>query len=268
MKHMINTELLELAVNLAIQSVKLRKERSVSIMILAPPEHGKTEIIKKFAFVTSVKIISDFNSFHFADYANDYQSKQKATIMIPDFLKVVNKKQGTRAQALGILNAITEEGWIGKLPMGQQITEPIHANVITALTEDKIRDKRYMWTRSGFMSRFLPLSYKYNDKTKTIIRQYIKDRSYHTDDPIDMKLELDKIDVALPQDIAIKIEKITLGILDDFSRQNYTGFRLQKQLQTLCMASALYSRRPIVNQDDLDTVEAISRHINFDFNSI
>jgi hypothetical protein len=262
---MIHTELLEHACKLAILSAFIKKERPVSLILLAPPESGKSEILKKFAFVSSVKISSDFNIHHFADYCTEYQMGLKRTLIFPDFLKVVKKKYSAQVNAMGYINAITEEGWVGKLPLGQTVNSPIVGNVLTGLTEDELRDKRFKWTRLGFLSRFVPLSYKYKDETKTLIRQYIKDRLYRKDDPYDFTVPKSEVDVMLPNAIANKIEGIVLHISEE---TNLLGFRLQRQLQTLALANALSCQRTVVTEDDFKVIEALSCFINFDFNPL
>jgi hypothetical protein len=202
----------------------------------------------------------------FSEFANEFQMKQKATIVIPDFLRVVKKKYSTQNNSLTIMNSITEEGWIGKLPLGQVIDKPIRANVITALTKDELVDKRHKWTKMGFLSRFIPLSFSYNDATKQQIREYIKDRIYHSDLAQEFEIDLKtKIDIALPKDKAKDIEFIAKSIS---FRSNFTGFRLQRQLQVLAMASALSNKRNIVIDADVDLVKEISLFINFDFKKL
>ncbi len=265
---MINTQILEHVVKLAIFSTKINKEKGVSLIILAPPESGKTEILKKFAYVETAKFMTDFNSFHFADFANDYVADKKRTIVIPDFLKIIKKKYSSQVNALGILNAITEEGWMGKLQLGQSFDRPIFANVITALTQGEIRDKRHKWSEMGFLSRFVPLSFKYSDVSKDLIRNYIKDRMYSIDEPFKIDIDTKKHDIVLPKNIANKIENLTLLIMLKFKMLNFTGFRLQRQLQTLALASALVNQRSIVNESDFETISMIANFINFDFKEI
>jgi len=263
---MINTEIIELAIKISIYTTLLKRENPVSLMIIAPPEHGKTEILKKFAFVNSVKMISDFNTFVFADFATEYQMGQKKTIVIPDFLRIVKKKASTANNSLTIINAITEEGWMGKLPMGQSIEKPIKANIITALTHGEMKDKRHSWSRMGFLSRFIPLSFSYNDATKKQIREYIKERIYKIDIPLEIELDLKKkVEVKLPKKIANEIEEITEIIA---LKDNFTGFRLQRQLQVLAMGSAVANNRDVVNADDIKTLRQIASFINFNFKRV
>ena len=234
-------------------------------MLLAPYEHGKTVILNKFAFISSVKVSTDFNTFHFSEYATEYQMGLKRTLIFPDFLKIVKKKYSAQANAIGILNSIIEEGWVGKLPLGQIVNQPIHANVLTALTESELEDRRYKWTRMGFLSRFLPLSYTYKPQTSTLIRSYIKDRLYHQDAPCNFDVPKADVDVVLPSRIADKIEKITLNIGKE---ENILGFRLQRQLQVLAMANALACQRTVVTEDDFKVVEMVSSFVNFKFKPI
>lgn len=263
---MINTEIIEHAIRIALYSALLNKENPISILLVAPPEHGKSEILKKFAFVNTVKIMSDFNTFMFADFANEFQVGQKSTIIIPDFLRIVKKKHSTQSNCLTIINSITEEGWIGKLPLGQMINKPIKANLLTALTRDELIDKRHKWAKIGFLSRFVPLSFSYNNETIQQIREYIKDRVYKTDEPQNFEIDLkSKIDVVLPKKLAEELEFIAKSIS---FKDNFTGFRLQRQLQVLAMANAISNKRNVVNEDDINIVKEISLYINFDFNKI
>jgi len=263
---MINTYMIEHIIKLAIYSVLIKDENPISLIVIAPPEHGKTEILKKFAHINSVKMTTDFNTFLFADFVNEFQTEQKTTIMIPDFLRIVKKKYSTQSNSLTIMNSITEEGWIGKLPMGQIIDKPIKANIITALTQDEIADKRHRWAKMGFLSRFIPISFSYNNNTKQKIREYIKDRVYHKDNLEDFEINIkDKTDIKLPKKYAEQIEKITKNIA---LRDNFTGFRLQRQLQVLAMSNALSNQRNIVNKDDIEVLEEMSKFINFDFKEI
>lgn len=268
MSSMINTETLEIAMKLAIWSIKIKDEIPVSLLILAPPEHGKTAIMLKLSQIDTVKTITDFNTFQFQDFVNDYIADKKRTIIIPDFLKVMRKKYSTQQNAIGIINAITEEGWIGKLPLGQSVDRRINANVITALVPQEIKDKRRKWSQLGFLSRFVPLSFSYSDVTKEMIRGYIKDRNYRSEVPIKAEIGVSQNFVYLPKTMAEMIENIALGTLLRFKDTDLTGFRLQRQLQVLAMSSALSKGREEVNEEDVNLIKEISHFINFDFNMI
>lgn len=261
---MIGLQNIEYLIKLAVVTPFIRGEKPVSIMLLAPPEHGKTELLKKFANVESVFYTTDFNSFTFSEFALQYPKKR--TVMIPDFTRVTKRRYSTSINSLTIMNAITEEGWRGRLPLGQVIEKPIVANVITALTKEELEDKRHKWAKIGFLSRFLPVSYKYAEKTKSLIRDYIKDRIYRGEKPYDSSfLPKEEVDVLLPRDIAEKIESI---VLDISAEENILGFRLQRQLQTLAMANAALKGESKVTESDYEIVKEISKFINYKFERV
>lgn len=264
----INTQIIEHALKLAIYSTAIKNETPVSVILLAPPEHGKSEVLKKFAFIKNVKIMTNFDTPAFVEFANEYQLGDKRTIIIPDFLRVTQRKHSTQGNSLTILNAITEEGWIGTLPLGQKIDKPIVANLLTAITKDELKDKRHKWSQTGFISRLIPLSFSYNTDTKALIKNYIMDRVYHTDKSFDFELPKEKIDVILPKPLAKEIDIISVKILQNLKEKNLTGFRLLRQLQVLAMANCISNKRNMVNEDDVETIRQITKFINFDFEKV
>lgn len=257
--------MIEHTIRLAIYSTAIFGETPVSIILLAPVEHGKSEILKKFAFVNSVKLTSNFDTPVFCEFAMEYLLGNKRTLIIPDFLRVTKRRYSTQAGSLTILNSMTEEGWIGSLPLGQKIDKPIKANLITAITRDEIIDKRHKWAQIGFLSRLIPLSFSYNQDTKDLIRNYIMDRVYHTDNPYTFEVPKEKVDVILPKNLAKEIDKISAHILIKLKERNTTGFRLLRQLQVLAMANALINKRNMVIEQDIDTIKEITKFINFNF---
>jgi hypothetical protein len=265
---MINTQMIEHCIRLAIYSTAIKNETPVSIILLAPPEHGKSEVLKKFAFIKTIKLMTNFDTPCFIEFANEYALGNKRTLIIPDFLRVTKRKQSTQGNSLTILNSMTEEGWIGTLPLGQKIEKPIIANLITAITKEEITDKRHKWAQIGFISRLIPLSFSYNNDTKTMIKNYIMDRVYHTDKAFDFELPKEKIDVILPKELAKEIDKISVEILVNLKEQTLTGFRLLRQLQVLAMSNALSSGRNVVTENDVEMIKQITKFINFNFEEV
>ena len=212
--------------------------------------------------------MTNFDTPCFIEFANEYALGNKRTLIIPDFLRVTKRKQSTQGNSLTILNSMTEEGWIGTLPLGQKIVKPIVANLITAVTKEELSDRRHKWSQMGFMSRLIPLSFSYNAETKIMIKNYIMDRVYHTDKSFDFELPKEKVDIVLPKELAREIDKISVGILINLKEQNLTGFRLLRQLQVLAMANALSSGRNMVTENDIETIKQITKFINFTFEEV
>jgi len=265
---MINTQIIEHIIRLGIYSAGVNRETPVSIMLIANPESGKTAILTKFSDVPSVKFTTDLNTNMFVDFCYEYQANIKKTIVVGDFLRITSKKHSAQKNILTILNACMEEGYTGKLPMGQYIEKKITANLITSITQDEVSDKRHKWSQLGFMSRLLPITYAYTGETAERIMQYIKDRVYHKDEPYKFEVPKEKVDIMLPLNFADDLEIIRAEVLDKLKETNLYGFRLQRQFQVLAMANALSSGRNIVTKDDVDMIREISKFINFDYTRI
>jgi len=266
---MISLSEIHYTIKLGLYSAFVEGEKPVSIMLLAPVEHGKSELLKQFKLYTSVKVSTDFNTFIFQGFAPDIQRGIIKTIIFPDFLRLIKRKYSTQSSILTILNSLVEEGWTGKLPMGGSVDKPLNCNVITALTEDEIRDKRHKWAKLGFLSRFLPISYSYQFKTKERIRNYIQDRKYMVEDkPKEHRMPTESSEVTLTKDVGEKIKGLSRKIVEEIKEKNLYGFRLQRQLQTLALSNALLSNRKITNDDDFDIINNLTKHINFNFNPL
>ena len=74
---MINTQILEHAIKLAIYSTVIEDERPVSMLLVAQPEHAKSEILNMFSHIKEVFYTSDFNTYIFSDFAADYLKGDK-----------------------------------------------------------------------------------------------------------------------------------------------------------------------------------------------
>lgn len=256
----IKTHEIEYIVKLAVSSANLRNEKPVNLMVYAPPEHGKTEILKKFAENKQVFYSTDFNMPIFEEFARKYPEKN--IIMIPDFLKLVKGKYSKVANATTMLNAIMEEGWKGRI-VNFEPKEKITAGLITALTRSELFDKRHKWTQLGFLSRLVPVSFMYSPGTISTIRSYIKDRMYTTERPISAHAK--KVKISLTKDVADAIEKIAIKFNEN---ENILGFRLQKQLQTLAMSNAMIAGRNMTIIEDAKIIQQLSKFINFNFEEV
>ena len=71
----------------------------------------------------------------------------------------------------------------------------VKANIITAITEDALRDARHGWAKMGFLSRFIIFSYSYHLSTVAMI---LRSYSYRG-------LTLQPLKVKLPRAKQIKV---------------------------------------------------------------
>lgn len=181
---------------------------------------------------------------------------------------------------VAFLNSLIEEGVVristyaqtmGAPSQGVSISTPaipIKCGLIATLARDVLLDGRHHWTRMGFMSRLVPVSYDYNISTQMQIHQSIATRNYAQDMPIMLPLPSTDVKVDLPPAEADKLTLLSQGLASLVNRNNPVqnfGFRLHKNIQRLAMANAIKNGRDIVNQSDVDTILNLADCINLDY---
>ena len=108
--------------------------------------------------------------------------------------------------------------------------------------------------------------------TQLNIHKSIAAREYQKEVPIKLSLPSDDVEVKLELAEATELMTLTTALTSALaapsSRQTpekVYGFRLQKNLQRLAMASALSEGRDIVGQNDVRLIEDLAKHINLDY---
>jgi hypothetical protein len=237
-----------------------------SLMIIAQPESGKTEVMKKFVINKNIAYLSDVTAFGIQrDYLSKIEAGEVKHIIIPDLLKPLSRKESTVNSFITMMNSLIEEGVAAistyATPGLVAFKKPVKCGLITAITSDEFNDNRHNWKKKGFLSRTIPFSYSYGMNTINKIFESILDLDYLDEPPIKLVIpKQDKV-IHLPQKYAREILPSTATIA---KAQDTYGFRLQKQFQALLQASALERGRSKVNSSDVDRVLHLMNWVNFD----
>lgn len=236
-----------------------------SLLIIARPESGKTDVMKKFAINKNVAYLSDVTAFGIQrDYLDAIQRGEVRHIMIPDLLKPLSRKASTVKTFITMMNSLIEEGIAAVSTYSTPrlvYSKPVRCGLIAAITSNEFFDRRHTWERLGFLSRTIPFSYCYGTPTVNKVFEHILGLEYLRE--TDIRLDVPKQDrtIKLPRRYAQAILPSTTTIA---KAQNAYGFRLQKQFQALLQASALDKRRSVVNRADVDRVLHLMNWVNFD----
>jgi hypothetical protein len=237
-----------------------------SLLVIARPESGKTEVLKKFIPNKNIVYLSDATAYGIErDYLRKIESGEIRHIIIPDLLKPLSRKESTVKTFITLMNALIEEGLASASTYAVQrigVSSHVRCGVITAITSAELRDQRHSWGRLGFLSRIVPFSYSYGMVTVKKVFDYILGLDYLKEYDIELKrIPRQDRKIRLPQRYALEILPSTTTIAQ--AEQTY-GFRLQKQFQALLQASALDKGRSTVNQSDVDRVLRLMNWVNFD----
>jgi hypothetical protein len=242
-----------------------------SLLIIAKPESGKTEILKKFIPNKNVAYLSDLTAYGLErDYLHKIESGEIRHIIIPDLLKPLSRKESTVKTLVTMLNGLIEEGLASSSTYAiQRIAESskkhVKCGVITAITAEELRDQRHSWGRLGFLSRIVPFSYSYGMETVKKVFDYILGLDYLKEHEIELEIPKQEKEIKLPRRYA---REILPSIAIIAQAEKTYGFRLQKQFQALLQASALDRGHSAVNSADVDRILRLMNWVNFSANPI
>lgn len=244
------------------------EDQPVSGLIVGNPEIGKTEELKQAILLDGILMPTDVTAFGILNtYAQDLMSRNIRHILIPDLITPLSKRWETSASFIGFLNNLIEEGIIEvrTYAFSKKFQQPVKCGIIACITPQQLRDKRHRWLGLGFMSRLVPISWSYSDTVRLEILDFITERKYRADSRWSFKFPDKDVEVELPP----KLAKQLLPHTDSFAKAQSTyGFRHQKHLQRLAMASAIADGRSIVKQGDIDKVISLTKFLNLKENSI
>jgi hypothetical protein len=214
------------------------------------------------------------------DYSVSIANGDVRHLVIPDFIKPMSRGMDTVHSLIAFFNSLIEEGVMSISTYAQtvgvqnQFTNnqsqlPTRCGLITTIAQGILSDGRHHWSRMGFMSRMLPISYTYNAGTQLSIHRSIANREYASDDPVRLVLPTEDVEVNLQSPQSDDLITLAAGLNSIITSVNNPervyGFRLQKHLQRLAMASALKHGRDTVNQEDVDYLRSLSGCINLEY---
>lgn len=272
---MLKTEQLEHILKLVLLTPYIQGERPVSLLISARVESGKTEVIKKtdLGADRGIAFMTDLTAWGLqTKYLDDIASGNIRTIVVPDLITPLSRSSDTVETLVSFLNALIEEGVceIQTYAKSLELKVPARCNIITSIAKEFLDDRRHRWTKTGFMSRVIPVSYEYGASTVFRIAKSIARREYREEGNFaELDIPREETEIELPLPIAEKVAELAPRVIDagGNARRLY-GFRLQKQLQTLCMANALFEGRETVNESDFEVIVELGDFMNFNYRQV
>lgn len=267
---MINFPALEEILKLALFSAYLEGERPLSILIIAPIESGKTEFLLRLNGTKSVKVLNDLTAYGAKNLLIDIYDGNYSHVIIPDLTKLTSRSRDAVDNVISILNSLIEEGIveIQTAYMRKKFDVPVNCGLITAITTEAYLENWRRWKNIGFLSRCLPITYRYSDTTQEKIRDQIA-RLEHTFCPLSLRFPSEKKRIRMPWDIGRAIKEYSKKTIEpQIKAKEMTGFRMQRHLQRLAMARALAQDREAVDWSDYHKIKEYSKYINLNYNEV
>lgn len=273
------TEILKLAI--LSHYIEHKEDKSVSVALIAEIETDKTRSLKKFYNTKGVAVETDLTYMGLINHIlPQIETGNVKTIVIPDMIKTVMKKQSTVQNFIGILNSLMEEG-VHQVTLKEfKDFRGARANLLTSMTPALLNSHKLLWNRMGFLSRFLPFTYSYTESKTAIIHDAIAKGQVNEPEPVEFKLPEFPVEVELPKKYAEQLYPILQRLTQSERARQYKnkerieyaftnqalGFRHQHQLQALLRASAFSREDTKVTQEDVKKICWLGNWINYDYN--
>ncbi|MEM5867748.1 MAG: hypothetical protein QXG39_07500 [Candidatus Aenigmatarchaeota archaeon] len=262
---LVHVEPLKKIVECALISPYIHGEKPFSLLITAKAESGKTSVMKLYRENKGVVYLTDCTAYGLTrDVLPKIVSGEVKTIMIPDLLTPLSKSHKTRQSFIAFLNNLIEEG-VAKVTTYSIIWEKdVKANVVTAVTDQALRDGRHDWAKMGFLSRFIIFSYSYSLST---VMEILNNYSLHglNSESIKLNLPEKEVDIELPKEIADKLNPIAVKIGEQF---DLYGIRAKINFRSLLKALAYRNQRNVVSEAEFKEFLELTDFMNFRFNPL
>lgn len=259
--------------SLSVYSGYIKHEKPLSILIVSKPESGKTEMLLKFSRNKKILTLTDATAFGIRrDVVPAVRAGEINHILIPDLLKPLNRSRDAVNDFVTILNSLIEEG-IGDITtynekqISEDRKEMAQCGILTSITPEELMDRRRKWGKLGFLSRAIPISYRYSKESVEKILGFISNQNYKDDKDYITFNDLPN----KKQDIELSLEKakyIIKKAVVPAQAEGLYGFRTARQFIVLLKSNALMNGRTYVNDNDVEEIEKLLYWINFELKEI
>ncbi|MBX5329196.1 MAG: hypothetical protein QHH18_04390 [Candidatus Bathyarchaeota archaeon] len=279
-------------VELTLWTAYVKNEKPVSLMLLAEPESGKTELLKKYRKNNGVYSVKRFSAYGIQkDLIEGKLSllfdnpKILGHIMIYDFSAIWTFKPSSIDNTIAFLDALTEEGLSPESDYAFEYDalkpfEGVKGGIIAAINTQGFftpthKQIKTNLLKGGFFSRMVLVSFGTSETLLQKIFENVKEGKYrpHKDyvSLIPLSFPRKRIDVRIPRDHAEDIKEIVDDIKDEINadlKVELKGIRLFKSLITLAKASALRDGRRVVDEKDVERIRYLSHWMNLRMNNL
>lgn len=284
---MIGIAPVETAVKYTIFSGYLLESRPSSIMLLAASGEGKSDCLLQYKPNPSVFVLNDMTRWGLWARFKEALARNPSTAhcIVPDFSQVMMQNPSYTGAICSTMMSLMEEGTDSVLTKNIRHEVPnTRLGFLTSMAKDdyeaKLKDSRSVLMKTGFMSRFVVLSYRYTTETAVTVARAIS--AGNEPEPIILNLPLAKVDVTV--DPAMVLDFFPEAREDDARKGldvDWTDVlvgrkatdtnlipRRIKQYRTLLKSIALSNGRRSVTEDDVKELRRLHQFLNTSFNPL
>ena len=227
-------------------------ERPQSLMLIAEPGSGKTELLERFIVNPWLDFESDLTVRGLYAILKRARAGGVTHLVATEFQKYFMRKSATADNMLGTLCQAMEEG-----VKNVQIGETSHnfggaqLGFLGAFTPETFKDKKRLLQQTGFLSRAAVLEWGMSSEEVYAVMESINNGDRSDLRPVTVGVPDKKVRVELPAPLSKQFQEYVWKRFRD-----HTVLRLFNRFRTLAMACALLDGRDIVHARDVEKVVA------------
>jgi hypothetical protein len=262
---MIAIGILREAIITTYQSMFLKDETPLSLMLISETDHGKSSIMLNLLpdeKQIDAEVLTDTTAMGL--YQKLQAKSRPCVIIIPDFHSVVSHRASVSEGTITAFLSILQEG-VMKIAVGPNMVLSLNgkkASLITGMTPGFLSGRAGRWRKLGFLRRVLPLNYTYTNLTTKAIHdsirkgEYAKDKANHFICPIDKPRH-----VIIPAPIDQAIQNLSVSVASQLENR---GFTCHKFFRVYCQARALLRKADKVIEADFEDLNRIVPLVNLE----
>jgi hypothetical protein len=263
--NLVKLEPLQKMIECVLISPYIKEEKLISLLIVAKPESGKTSTMKQYRENKGISYLADCTAYGITtEILPQIVKGEVRPLMLPDIITPLSKQTKTRQSFTAFLNNLIEEGVAKIATYSTTWDTDVSANVITAVTDEELKDARHNWAKMGFLSRFIIFSYSYSISTVTKILNHYSTRGL-VSWQIKVNLPEKPICINLPKEIADKLDPLAMAIGKQCSLY---GLRAKVNLRALLKTLAYRNGRDTVTDQEYQEFLELADFMNFQFKQV
>lgn len=245
------TPILEI-IRAAIWTGRLSDEKPTSIMLIAQQESAKTEALKYYRGTSTLHYLSDLTSRGLAPYKRDIQDHKLRHVILLDLVRILSHGKGVSERTIQTLASLMEEGESETSDAGgrEQWDSFPKIGALMGITPAFFKSKRGRWRSTGFLTRFVPVSFSYSERTIRKIHDSIAEGKA-LPDPHPINLPTGQVQIPMRHELASILKERARALGQEM--RTY-GFRYHRIMRALAKAQCLLSGFGSVRMDDVNKV--------------
>ena len=193
-------------------------------------------------------------------------------LVIPDLTRITARGRSVRKELVTTLQILMAEGMqsIHTYNINIDFEEPLCIGLIACITHRDLVDHRSIWSKIGFLSRFIPFSFNYDEPLKADILRFINSDETLRKDLIKIRKRRMQ-DISIPDEIkpllANDARRIAFSI-EEFCRtplvDRIFGARALHHISSYVKAIALRNGEKSVTGEHYESFKHLLNYFNFD----